>query len=73
MWLPEPLYKSLPTTYLVVGLLILSGALYMGSSAKYFMLFAVTGAVSLVAAVVVFLLRRSKNSNVETSESGDSA
>ncbi len=30
MWLPKPIYEALPTIYMVIGMLFLAGAAYLG-------------------------------------------
>ena len=57
MWLPEPIYESLPYVYVVCGALILSGAIYVGigtAGAPYYLLI---GVLSIVGGVVIYLRR----------------
>ena len=57
MWLPEPIYESLPYLYVVCGALILSGAIYVGigtAGAPYYLLI---GVLSILGGVVIYLRR----------------
>lgn len=57
MWLPEPIYESLPYLYVVCGALILSAAIYIGigtAGAPYYLLI---GVLSILGGVVIYLRR----------------
>jgi glucose dehydrogenase len=57
MWLPEPIYESLPYLYVVCGALILGGAIYVGigtAGAPYYLLI---GVLSILGGVVIYLRR----------------
>ncbi len=53
MWLPEPIYKSLPLTYAVIGLAFLLGVLYVGPDAPLGTFYLAMGMVSILAGVTV--------------------
>jgi len=58
MWLPAPLYESLPYTYILIGILFMSGTLYIGVSAPGVTLYLACGLISTVYGAVVFVLRQ---------------
>ena len=58
MWLPAPLYESLPYTYILIGALFISGTIYIGASAPGATLYFACGLISVVYGVVVFVLRQ---------------
>lgn len=57
MWLPKPIYNALPTIYIVIGLLLASGVIYIGlerSGAIYYLLLA---GICIAAGLIVQWLR----------------
>ncbi len=69
MWLPKPIYNALPTIYIVVGLLLASGVIYIGlerSGAIYYLLLA---ALCIAAGLIVQWLR-SRPARSSTSAGG---
>jgi glucose dehydrogenase len=68
MWLPEPLYESLPYLYVVCGALIVGGAIYVGigtSGAPYYVLI---GILSILGGVVIYLRRMTARKGKSDSE-----
>lgn len=59
MWLPGPLYESLPYLYILGGVLFISGTLYIGVTATGATLYIACGLFSIVYGVVIFLKRQS--------------
>jgi glucose dehydrogenase len=57
MWLPEPIYESLPYVYVVCGALILSGAIYVGVGAAGTPYYFLVGILSILGGVVIYLRR----------------
>jgi hypothetical protein len=57
MWLPEPIYESLPYVYLLIGALFLSGAIYLGVGAAGVPYYIATGILSIVGGVVIYMRR----------------
>lgn len=57
MWLPEPVYKALPTAYAVIGVAFILGVLYVGPNHPLGSLYLGIGIVSILAAVTVSLWR----------------
>ncbi|MEM7282136.1 MAG: hypothetical protein AAF438_10965 [Pseudomonadota bacterium] len=70
MWLPKPIYESLPFFYILTGVLFIAGAAYLASwlwSAPYYMVF---GYLCVVSGGVLLLKRLSyrRNKTVEQQE-----
>ena len=57
MWLPEPIYKSLPTVYAAMGACFIVGVFYLGFDAPMSPLYLAMGLVSVIASVVVSIWR----------------
>ncbi|MCI0516728.1 MAG: hypothetical protein L0Y45_02740 [Woeseiaceae bacterium] len=71
MWLPEPLYESLPYVYVVCGALLLVGAVYLGVGTAGTPYYFLIGLLSIVGGVVIYLRRmtaRQKKSETDLSE-----
>lgn len=57
MWLPTPVYESLPYVYVAVGLLFISGATYIGLETGGSSIYLGTGAISVLSGVLVYMRR----------------
>ena len=57
MWLPAPIYESLPYLYVLSGILFISGTVYIELSAPGALLYLGCGIVSLVYGTCIFKLR----------------
>lgn len=57
MWIPGPLYESLPYLYVLGGILFLGGTLYIGTSAPGFAVYAVCGLISIAYGAYIFKVR----------------
>ena len=57
MWLPEPIYKSLPTVYAAMGACFIVGVFYLGFDAPMSPVYLAMGLVSVIASVVVSIWR----------------
>ena len=71
MWLPTPVYESLPCAYVIGGALFVSGALYLGSGVPAASFYLALGAFSILSGIWVFVKRkqtRAANSNASTEE-----
>lgn len=68
MWLPAPLYESLPYVYILVGTLFNFGTLYIGLSAPGAPLYMACGIISIVYGVVVFVRRQAYRAEPEQAE-----
>lgn len=53
MWLPSSLYESLPTAYIVIGVLFISGALYIGMNHTWTPIYFGLGAASILSGLFV--------------------
>jgi hypothetical protein len=70
MWIPGPLYESLPYLYILGGVLFISGTLYIGVTTQGASLYIACGLISVVYGVVVFVRRQAYRA---TSEQTDTA
>lgn len=57
MWLPTPIYESLPYAYVVIGILFISGATYIGIEAGESTVYLGVGAISVLSGVLVYVRR----------------
>jgi hypothetical protein len=57
MWLPEPVYESLPYVYLAIGTAFMGGAIYLGIGHAPAAYYVGLGIFSLLAGVVIHLRR----------------
>jgi len=73
MWLPGPVYESLPYCYLIGGLLFIGGTFYLGPDAPGAMLYIGCGIFSIVAGAAVFLRRQAYRGAQEQMEQIDFA
>ena len=58
MWLPTPIYESLPCAYVVGGLLFVSGSIYLGPSIETAPWYLAIGLISILSGVLVHLKRK---------------
>jgi len=75
MWLPEPVYKSLPTLYGVMGILFILGVIYLGVDTPMGPIYLGLGLVSLLASIGISVSRgrgRRSTNNGESDETSDS-
>jgi membrane protein implicated in regulation of membrane protease activity len=71
MWLPEPVYKSLPTFYAAMGACFIVGVFYIGLEAPLSPVYLAMGLVSILASITVSVWRSrigAKMQNVEGDE-----
>ncbi|MGI9263841.1 MAG: hypothetical protein ACR2QU_02855 [Gammaproteobacteria bacterium] len=71
MWLPEPVYKSLPTLYAAMGVFFVLGVIYVGPDAPMGRVYLGAGLVSLLAAVIVTIWRSKHRRAAENSANDD--
>ncbi len=57
MWLPEPVYKSLPTLYAAMGACFIVGVFYIGLDAPLSPVYLALGLVSVLASITVTIWR----------------
>ena len=58
MWLPTPLYESLPYVYVIGGVTFICGTLYLGLQHPNAPLYIVCGLISIVSGLLVFAKRQ---------------
>jgi len=68
MWLPAPLYESLPYVYILGGVLFKFGTVYIGVTAPGASLYMACGLISIVYGVVVFARRQADRAEPEQIE-----
>ncbi len=71
MWIPGPIYESLPYACIVGGVLFISGTLYIGLTAPGAPLYIGCGLLSIVYGATIFAKRqayRRGHSNIDTSK-----
>jgi len=71
MWLPEPVYESLPYVYVGCGASIVAGAVYVGIDSAGTPYCILIGVLSILGGVVIYLRRktaRQKNSESDLSD-----
>ncbi len=72
MWLPEPIYESLPYVYVVCGALMLAGAIYVGIGAAGAPYYLLIGILSILGGVVIYLRRMTARKGKSGSDLSDS-
>jgi len=71
MWLPTPVYKSLPTAYAVIGVFFILGVLYLGLDAPMGPVYLGLGLVSILASVTLTVWRKKSSGDRHSAESDD--
>jgi hypothetical protein len=71
MWIPGPIYESLPYAYIVAGVLFISGTLYIGLDTPGAPLYIVCGLISIISGAFVFGWRQARRQ--ESSNRGDTS
>ena len=71
MWLPGPLYESLPYSYVLAGLLFFGGTWYIGPDAPGTWLYLGSGVFSLIAGIAVFIRRHRYRAAADSNEPMD--
>ncbi|MDA0994843.1 MAG: hypothetical protein O3A13_14580 [Proteobacteria bacterium] len=54
MWIPGPIYESLPYAYIFAGVLFISGTLYVGLDTPGAPLYIACGLISIISGAFVF-------------------
>ena len=73
MWLPGPVYESLPYMYILGGVMFISGTLYIGVDTPGASLYIACGLISIVYGVAVFVRRQAHRAQSERKEPAESA
>lgn len=71
MWLPEPLYKALPTLYAVMGACFIVGVFYLGFDAPMSPVYLGMGLVSILASITVSIWRSNSAGKMRRVETKD--
>ena len=58
MWLPTPVYESLPCAYVIGGALFVSGGIYLGPGIQTAPMYLALGVISILSGVLIFIKRR---------------
>jgi hypothetical protein len=70
MWLPESVYRSLPTLYAAMGAFFMAGVFYMGFDAPMSPAYLATGLVSILASITVTIWRSKSSDTTHTRRIG---
>jgi len=63
MWLPGPVYESLPYAYIIGGVLFISGTMYIGLGAPGAGLYIACGLISIIYGATIFNKRHAYRRN----------
>lgn len=69
MWLPNPIYRRLPAIYVIVGLLLAAGIVYIGLDRPGAVYYLMLAAFCVLAGIVVQMLRGAKSRRTPDTES----
>lgn len=58
MWLPTPVYESLPYAYVVGGAMFVAGGIYLGPGVQTAPMYLSLGVISILSGVLIFIKRR---------------
>jgi len=73
MWLPDPVYKSLPTLYATMGACFILGVFYVGLDAPMSPVYLGLGLVSILASITLTIWRGKKRDEGEHTDSDESS
>ena len=68
MWLPDPVYKSLPTLYAAMGACFIVGVFYLGLDAPMSPVYLAMGLVSILASITVTVWRSKSRGKMHSTE-----
>ncbi|MGB5449046.1 MAG: hypothetical protein WBM80_08985 [Woeseiaceae bacterium] len=71
MWLPEPVYKSLPTLYAFMGACFIVGVFYLGLDAPMSPVYLAMGLVSVLASITVTIWRSKHAAKTQRADSDE--
>ena len=71
MWLPQPVYESLPYMYVVMGSLFNAGTIYLGLNAPGAAYYLATGTLCTLYGLAVFFRRQTHGRPSSTDGSGN--
>jgi hypothetical protein len=73
MWLPKPIYEALPAIYMVIGVIFLLGAVYLGFSHPAAIAYAGIGVVCALTGVFIRELRQEARERKEAASNDSEA
>lgn len=71
MWLPDPVYKSLPTLYAAMGACFILGVFYVGLDAPMSPVYLAMGLVSILASITVTVWRSKSSGKIQRADGDD--
>jgi len=71
MWLPDPIYKSLPTFYAAMGACFIVGVFYLGLDAPMSPVYLAMGLVSILASITVMVWRSKSRGKMQRADGED--
>ncbi len=71
MWLPDPIYKSLPTLYAAAGAVFILGVFYLGLEAPMSPVYLSMGLVSILASITVSVWRSKSRGKMHSGDSDE--
>lgn len=71
MWLPEPIYKALPTLYAAMGACFIVGVFYLGFDAPMSPVYLGMGLFSILASITVTIWRSGSERKARSAEPAD--
>ncbi|MGI9239096.1 MAG: hypothetical protein ACR2QZ_16980 [Woeseiaceae bacterium] len=71
MWLPDPIYKSLPVLYAAMGACFIVGVFYVGLDAPMSPVYLAMGLVSILASITVSVWRSKSHTKMQSTEGDD--
>lgn len=66
MWIPGPIYESLPYAYVTAGVLFICGTLYIGLTSPGASLYIACGLISIVYGLYIFSKRKAHRRAIPT-------
>ena len=72
MWLPKPIYEALPTVYMVIGVVFLGGAAYLGASHDAAAVYGGVGVICLLSGIFVRTRRHESRTGKSSTSADDS-
>ncbi|MGI9234388.1 MAG: hypothetical protein ACR2RD_12205 [Woeseiaceae bacterium] len=71
MWLPDPIYKSLPVFYAAMGACFIVGVFYVGLDAPLSPVYLTMGLVSILASITVSIWRSKGQGKMQSTQGDD--
>lgn len=71
MWIPTPIYESLPYAYIIGGVLFISGTLYIGLHTASASFYIGCGLFSIVFGAAIFARRQAHRRGITVTKTDD--